>query len=161
MPNKLGTKKDEAYKIRSNNNCSLGKHFYYKNTSNVSSVPCPVSGCDCGNFSEIFDRYDDNVKLSILTQGNKKNVVKVVDWSWNDWKYPVGAEFAKQKQSMKKSILTHFILFNRIFHDKDNLLEIPAKHLLKIQGIKAKHSVALLPMKWQKTMKEQIEQYLV
>ena len=92
MPNKLGTKKDEAYKIRSNNNCSLGKHFYYKNTNNVSSVPCPVSGCDCGNFSEIFDRYDDNVKISILTQGNKKNVVKVVDWSYDDWKYPVGTE---------------------------------------------------------------------
>ena len=62
---------------------------------------------------------------------------------------------------MEKSILTHFILFNKIFHDKDNLLEIPAKHLLKIKGIKAKHSVELLPKKWQKTVKNQIEQHLV
>ena len=55
MLKKLSITKDEAYKIRSNNNTSLGKHFFYKNKNNVSSVPCPVSGCDCGNFSEFFD----------------------------------------------------------------------------------------------------------
>ena len=67
----------------------------------------------------------------------------------------------KKKQSMKKSLLTHFVLFNRIFHDKENLLEIPAKHLLKIIHIKAKHSVELLPKKWQKALKNQIEQHFV
>ena len=161
MSNKLSITKNEAYKIRSKNNTSLGKHCFYKNKNNVSSVQCPVSGCDCGNFSEFFDRYGENVKLSILTQGFKENVVNFVDWSWDDWKYPVGLEFAKQKQSMKKCILTHFVLFNKIFHDKDNLLEIPAKHLLMIKDIKAKHLVELLPKKWQKTMKNQIEQHLV
>ena len=79
MSNKLSITKDEAYKIRSQNNTSLGKHFFYKNKNNESSVPSPVRECDCGNFSEIFDRYDENVKLSILTQGFKENVVKVVD----------------------------------------------------------------------------------
>ena len=58
---------------------------------------------------------------------------------------------------MKKCILNHFVLFNNIFHDKNNLLKIPEKHLEMIKGIKAKHSVELLPKKWQKTMKEQIE----
>ena len=58
MSNKLSITKDEAYKIRLKNNTFLGKHFFYKNKNNVSSVPCPVSGCDFGNFSEIFDRYD-------------------------------------------------------------------------------------------------------
>jgi len=149
--------KDEAYKIRSLNNFSLGKHFFYKNKNKESSVSCPVIGCECGNFSEIFDRYDDDVKKSILTQGLKENVAKVVDWSWDDWKYPKGPEFARQKQSMKKCILNHFVLFNNIFHDKNNLLKIPEKHLEMIKGIKAKHSVELLPKKWQKTLKDQID----
>ena len=148
---------EEAYKIRSLNNFSLGKHFFYKNKNKESSVSCPVIGCECGNFSEIFDRYDDDVKKSILTQGLKENVAKVVDWSWDDWKYPKGPVFARQKQSMKKCILNHFVLFNKIFHDKDNLLKIPEKHLEMIKGIKAKHSVEFLPKKWQKTMKDQIE----
>ena len=95
--------KEEVYKSRSKNKYSLGKYFYYKNINDSISVQCPASGCECGSFSEMFDRYDDNVKLSILTQGNKENKVEVVDWSWNDWKYPDGQKCAKQKQSMKKS----------------------------------------------------------
>ena len=71
---KVSITKEEAYKFRSLNNFSLGKHFFYKNKNNESSVPCPVIGCECGNFSEIFDRYDDTVKVSILTQGSKENV---------------------------------------------------------------------------------------
>ena len=86
----------------------LGKHFYYKNKNNASSVPCPVSGCDSGNFSEIFDRYDENVKWFILTQGNKGNVVKVVDWSWDDWKNPIGTEFAKEKTINEKKSFDSF-----------------------------------------------------
>ena len=51
---------------------------------------------------------------------------------------------------MKKCILTHFVLLNKIFHDKDNLLEILANHLVMIKDIKEKHLVELLPKKWQK-----------
>ena len=62
---------------------------------------------------------------------------------------------------LEQKMFTHFVLFNKIFHDKDNLLKIPAKHLEMIKDFKEKHLVELLPKKWQKTMKEQIEQHLV
>ena len=67
----------------------------------------------------------------------------------------------KTKTINEKIILTHFVLFNRIFNDKENLLGIPTKDLLQIKGIKEKHSVELLPMKWQKRMKNVIEKRLV
>ena len=55
----------------------LQKNVYYKN--DIISVPCPVSGYECGNSSEIFDRYDEDIKLFMLTQGNKENKVEAVD----------------------------------------------------------------------------------
>ena len=63
---------------------SIGNFFDYRDRENCLTVLCPVVGCDCGEFSKIFDRYDDNIKSFNLSQGNSQTMVNVINWTWDD-----------------------------------------------------------------------------
>ena len=50
---------------------NLGKEFHYRDERGKLSLPCPCGKCSFGGVSKLFDRYDDETKLSLLTRGKK------------------------------------------------------------------------------------------
>ena len=48
---------------------------------------------------------------------------------------------------MKKCIVNHFKLFNKMFEDNNNSMKLPEKDILKLKNIKDKHAFTLLPKK--------------
>ena len=48
---------------------NLGNEYHYRDKRGKLSVPYPC--CSFGGFSKLFDRYNDETKLSLPTQGKK------------------------------------------------------------------------------------------
>ena len=64
------------YSVPQVNKCNLGKQFGYRNKRGKLSLPCPCGGFLFGDFPEIFDNYDDDIKLSLLPEV-KKEVIQL------------------------------------------------------------------------------------
>ena len=46
--------------------CNLGTFFGYRNENKRLSLPCLCGGCLYGEFSKIFDNYDNDTKKIII-----------------------------------------------------------------------------------------------
>ena len=69
------------------------------------SLPCPAPGCKCIIFSQIFDKFEDEIKLELSNNSENNNIQNhKVSWKWDDW------NLLKEKKRLSKKLLGYTLL---------------------------------------------------
>ena len=91
------------------------------------SLSCPCGKCSFRGVSKLFDRYDNETKLSLLTRGKKgSEPAEKVYFTWDDWVYSTDRKYTALKHSMKICIVLYFV---RFMHLENNLQIVNGKIL--------------------------------
>ena len=136
----------------------FGKKFGYGHGPSGSifnvSLPCPVPSCRFGGFSKIYDSYVPELKQCLLTNNNKHDAVNMMNFSWIDWSYNVNRNdcWRASKRVMKKCMATHFARMQQL----DEFPNLQRNSPFKRHHEQNLHNVDLLPLSWQKFIKNEV-----